>query len=765
MLTSQMITGNLHQLGLIWDITKEIAGQNAENNRFMLSDTAMFLNEMIDDSDAPFIYEKIGSDIQHVMIDEFQDTSRLQWKNFKALLSNIIANDSFSLIVGDVKQSIYRWRNGDWRILNQIGNELHATVKSLEYNFRSEKVIIDFNNRFFTCAAGLLDQLYKIRLNDHSPSPFLSTYDEKDVQQKTHKKTDAGYVSVDFVADKQEGMAYPEQMQEAVFLQLKKLYEAGIPAGDICILTRKNKEIITLADYLSSRKNEFPEMAQNNYLNIVSDEAFQLKSSLAVKIIIEALKTIAQPDNPVHQAQLQYLLTEVGAGYRVHGARYADAEALPVHRAPFTVHPDAQRRCMPLFELTGHLYRLHHLEEIDGQSAYLFAFYDSVTKYLNEKPAGLPEFLQYWEDELKYKTIPAGAGVTGLRAMTIHKSKGLQFSTVIIPYCDWNIQPKTNDIVWCSPKQDLYDLALLPVNYTNVMQETVFAPEYEEETAQSWMDNLNILYVGFTRAERNLILLGKYKKTLDVIDRISTVSDLLQLSVTELNGRWDAVNLHFETGNFGMQGTRCTVHGKESDNPLKQIPPPVEATFVSKAFQADKSIFKQSNQSREFVSATPPTLHPAPFTVNREPRTEYVAYGNIMHNLFEQITRPDTIEKAIDNLIIQGVIHPDEKADYGKKIRSMIRESQVEHWFSGEYKSYQEHSILTEEDGEVVSKRPDRVLISDKETIIIDYKFGKAHPSHKKQVQQYMKLLDNMKYPNIKGYLWYVEERKVEKVN
>jgi ATP-dependent exoDNAse (exonuclease V) beta subunit len=732
--TSRMITGNLHQLGLIWDITKEITTQNAENNRFMLSDTAMFLNEMIDDSDAPFIYEKLGSDIHHVMIDEFQDTSRLQWKNFKALLSNILANDDFSLIVGDVKQSIYRWRNGDWRILNQIGNELQATVESLEYNYRSEKVVVDFNNAFFTSAAENLTELYGIKFGEAAQSPFLSTYNAQEVQQKTKKKTASGYVSIQFIPDKKDDTPYSQLMPEAVLEQLKKLQKAGIPANDICILTRTNKDIIVLADYLASLKNNYPEMAESYYLSTISDEAFQLKSSLAVKILIEALKVISDPENVINQAQLNYLLGVHGARYTVHDARHTGF------------------RLLPLFELVGYLYRFFNLEQIEGQSAYLFAFYDYIAKYLNDKPGDLPNFLQYWEEELKYKAIPTGSGVSGIRAMTIHKSKGLQFPTVIIPYCDWNINPKANNTtVWCGPKEGWYDAALLPVAYSNTMSETVFAPEYEDETSQSWMDNLNVLYVGFTRAEQNLILLAKNKKTLEVIDQITTVSDLLQLSVAELDGTWDEENKHFEKGALEIPSVHrapCTVH--LSDNPLKQTPPPYEITFVSKEFQPEKSIFKQSNQSREFVAP---------------PREDGRLYGNIMHNLFEQITRFDTIEKAIDNLIIQGLLQPDEKERYAEKIRSAIQESKVESWFSGEYKSYQEHSIITEENGEVVSKRPDRVLLSEDSTIVIDYKFGKAHPEYKKQVKQYMDLLADMNYPNVEGYLWYVEERRVEKID
>ncbi|MDR0864325.1 MAG: UvrD-helicase domain-containing protein [Candidatus Symbiothrix sp.] len=559
MLTSRMITGNLHQLGLVWDITKEITEQNAENNRFMLSDSAMFLNEMIDDSDAPFIYEKLGSDIQHVMIDEFQDTSRLQWRNFKALLSNIIANDNFSLIVGDVKQSIYRWRNGDWRILNNIGNELHAVVKSLEYNFRSEKNIVEFNNAFFTSAAQSLNELYATKLDATSQSPFGSTYDSTDVSQKTHKKTASGYVSIDFIPDKKDEIPYPELMKEAVFLQLQKLFEAKVPARDICILTRKNKEIIVLAEYLSSLKNDHPEMDREHYLDIVSDEAFQLKSSPAVKIIIEALKVIADPENMTNKECLTFVISSV--------ARNLFCPVGPTEQLRFLATLEMTElqggRAMPLLELIGHIYRHFQLEQIEGQSAYLFAFYDAVSHYLNENPADINHFLQYWDSELKLKAIPTGSGVSGIRAMTIHKSKGLQFHTVMIPYCDWNINPKSGDTVWCGPKEDLYQVELLPVAYSSAMSGTVFAPEYKEETSQSWLDNLNILYVGFTRAEHNLILLAKYKKTLDSADKITTVSDLLQLTVAELDGTRNDENKHFEKGapeTPSVHPAPCTLH-------------------------------------------------------------------------------------------------------------------------------------------------------------------------------------------------------------
>jgi ATP-dependent exoDNAse (exonuclease V) beta subunit len=219
------------------------------------------------------------------------------------------------------------------------------------------------------------------------------------------------------------------------------------------------------------------------------------------------------------------------------------------------------------------------------------------------------------------------------------------------------------------------------------------------------------------------------------------------LVVPELDGNWDAENAHFETGRLAGDSEKADY--PLSLNPLKQAPPPYEIQFASNAFPAGKFLFKQSNQSREFVADRPsPSL-----------------YGNIMHHLFEQITGFDTIELAVDNLISNGLLRPDEKRDCVEKVHAAIRESKVESWFDGRYRIYREHSLITTENNEIVTKRPDRVLLTENETIVIDYKFGAAQVSHKKQVRQYMDLLSAMQYPHIKGFLWYVEAREVEEIN
>lgn len=740
--TSRMITNNLYQLGLIWDITNEISKQNEENNRFMLADTALFLNKMIDDSDASFVYEKIGGEISHVMIDEFQDTSRIQWKNLRSLLSNILSEGNFSMIVGDVKQSIYRWRNGDWSILNGIEQELHVEPLTLDHNYRSEKNIIGFNNKLFTYASSLMNEKFYRIFSEKSVSPFPSVYRPEDVEQKSTKKETAGYVSVDFIPDKTDEGKYSELVLEHILTQLQTLHQTGLTADKVCILTRTNRSIIQIAAYLAEKKGEYPELAAANLLNIVSNEAFQLGSSPAIRIIIEALHVLVNPEDAVHKAQLQIFTDKFVQRSDSNLTRILEGE----NASSQLLREHAILHRMPLFELTGYLFRLFELHKIEGQSSYLFAFYDALSNYLRDYPADIQAFLTYWEEELQNKTIPSGAGIQGVRAMTIHKSKGLQFDTVLVPYCDWDLYPDKSPVVWCPPKAGLYDLELMPVKYSQKMYETVFLPEYEKETGQSWIDNLNLLYVAFTRAERNLLVIAKQKKKLASLDDVRTVSDLLQYAVVELEGRFEEESLHFENGQLSLSLKKKQA---TSDNVLKAKPEIFRTSFASEAFHSGKSIFKQSNKSQAFIHSDDEGLIS---------RNEYIKEGNVMHALYSLIQTEEDIESAVSQLVETGIIPEEMTEEYIQGIQHSIGKSRVNDWFSGRHRVYNECAILVEENGTITHKQPDRVLMNEEETLIIDYKFGEPKNSHKKQVKQYMQLMQQMNYPGIKGFIWYVKK-------
>ena len=279
---------HLNKLQLLNHIDEEVRTLNREHNRFLLSDTNALLHKLVREGDSSFVFEKIGANIRNVMIDEFQDTSRMQWDNFRLLLLEGLSQGADSLIVGDVKQSIYRWRNGDWGILNSLGNkELNLNsfpvrVETLKTNRRSETNIIRFNNQVFTAAIDYLNALHLNELKEDC-LPLKRAY--ADVVQESPKSTEYGYVKATFLEPDDEHN-YTEQTLLALGEEVQRLLEEGVTLNDITILVRKNKNIPPIADYFDKEL----------HLSVVSDEAFRLDASLAICMLMDALRCLSNPD-------------------------------------------------------------------------------------------------------------------------------------------------------------------------------------------------------------------------------------------------------------------------------------------------------------------------------------------------------------------------------------------------------------------------------------------------------------------------------------
>ena len=282
----------LNNLQLLMRIDSEVREQNMNHNRFLLSDTNALLHNIIREGDASFVYEKIGTTIDTVMIDEFQDTSRMQWENFHLLLEESLAQKEGSMIVGDIKQSIYRWRNGDWKILAGLDKDrsFRLNSKTLDTNWRSEANIIAFNNDIFTSACNVLNERYKADEGEDC-TQLLDAY--RDVRQKTSKDTEKGYVKLTFLKNSEEH-PYVDTTMEILAEEVDSLVKKGIKVNDIAILVRKNKSIPAIADYFD----------KNTPYRVVSDEAFRLDASLAVCMLIDGLKYISEPEDRIACARL-----------------------------------------------------------------------------------------------------------------------------------------------------------------------------------------------------------------------------------------------------------------------------------------------------------------------------------------------------------------------------------------------------------------------------------------------------------------------------
>lgn len=723
----------VNNVRLLANIDEEVRHSNYENNRFLLSDTNALLHNLVRNGDSSFVFEKIGTTIRNVMIDEFQDTSRMQWDNFRLLLLEGLSQGENSLIVGDVKQSIYRWRNGDWGILNGLKGHIEAFpihVKTLTTNRRSAGNIIEFNNKVFTTACCILNDIYQSEQGEECED-LKEAY--IDVCQEKDKEPDKGYVKMTFLTDKEE-VAYAEDTLQQLADETQRLVTAGIELKDIAILVRKNKTIPLIADYFD----------KNTPYKIVSDEAFQLNASLAICMIMDGLRYLSTPENRIAKAQLaatyqnEILKNDIDLNTLL-------LNNIDEYLPPAFIEQQEELRLMPLYELMEKLFGLFEMSRIEQQDAYLCAFFDAVMEYLQNNSSEMSAFIAFWEETLFQKTIPSGE-VEGIRIISIHKSKGLEYHTVLLPFCDWNMEKERSltHLMWCAPKTAPFDeLDIVPVNYSTAMQQSIYREEYLNERLQLWVDNLNLLYVAFTRARKNLVIWGREELK-------GTVSELLQQTMERINfpQKKESDNIMYETGMLYLSEEQKT----DNDTQNKLLVKPERIPLHLESLETNIE-FKQSNRSAAFIRG------------EEETGEKYIRQGQLLHNLFAVIRTQKDIPSAIERLRFEGII---ESAEQEKRIKKLaewaLNHPLVKEWYSGEWKLYNECAIIYKEKGKLQTRRPDRVMMKDGKVVVVDFKFGKKHADYHKQVRDYMDLLSEMNYTNISGYLWYVFENELVEI-
>jgi uvrD/REP helicase len=784
----QLTLSHLSELRLLHAIADAVDNLTKDTNRFMLSNTQALLKELIADSDTPFIFERIGARLKHVMIDEFQDTSTIQWQNFQVLLANCMAQElSQNLIVGDIKQSVYRWRQGDWGILNNIEKSFaHQKIrlKTLDYNYRSEKRIIDFNNAFWEqCVANTAKEVAQ----DDAEKAEIVQKAYEDVAQKTHKTTENGFVKISLYPSKSMKEAVLEELIETI----KELFNNGYGGKNqskIAILVRSKSNI---QDIVNALLQSF-----GNEINIVSDEAFRLDASLSVNIIVSAMHLLTHPDDVLTRGKLVKLynqevlkkpLTDTDLLVSINESNNIDTKNIDkkerrklateqqMAKLNSQLPPEyvANRELLlglPIVDLVDKLFMLFGLDQLEGQSSYICTLYDTLNDFLKDHTADIDDFINEWGNSLSSKTIQSDE-IEGIRIMTIHKSKGLEFDNVIIPFCSWEMEKKGT--LWCETKNKpapYNKLPLLPIDFSrDKLIGTVFEDDYKEEHFQNIVDNLNLLYVAFTRASKNLFVFGlrQGKTTLDNIAKGTPPGNrsyAIELALRQVSEQLEGSSLsfpddigseiHFEYGTLVPE-----THEKEhavADNPFLIKP---DKHIVSIATYPQAATFKQSNKSIEFVKGE---------DVDPSDRTRYIKIGNVLHQLFSTIYTTADIPARLNELEQQGIIYNDEitSAQLRTRIEDAITNPQVQEWFSKRWQLYNECTILeyNKDTNEMEEHRPDRVMTDGKEFVVVDFKFGKEREEYKKQVQQYMEILIRMGHKKVSGYLWYVVKNNVVEV-
>ena len=742
--TCDLVLRHLYQLQLINVIHDRILQLNREENRFLLADTCRMLSQM-QTGDTSFVFEKLGYYIRHVMIDEFQDTSRMQWNNFLHILRDGLSQGKESLIVGDVKQAIYRWRGSDWRILNgEINNVLSQytpkKTHDLRTNRRSMREIVEFNNHLFLqCNTKLESQLGP----NHS-GPLTHAY--SDVEQE-HKKENEGYVKIiDVEHDKDE--TSDNAMCAEVLRTIESLLESGVNENDIALLLRYNTQIQQIVDYIAQH---------NPDIHIFSSDAYRLDASIAVNMIIDALRWIIQP-------QREIALVQVAINYHHHvmGNEKPFAEILALkdtgYGLPTTLVKERHRLLQtPLYELTEELYRILQLQCIVNEDNYLLTFFDRLLQFCTTTAGGIKDFIQHWDDDLKSSSIPSGSN-NGIEAMTIHKSKGLEYHTVILPYCEWELNRHSNTL-WTEANDSVPELATTPIPYSEAMKQSAFTAEYHEEYLQQIVDNYNLLYVACTRPKSNLFILKSASKcTIKGDKAMNNVAQLITLALK------DHPNKALEFGTL----VPSKMEEEESNTKTEVNPLEIDSQAINVAMCSENMAihFRQSNLAKRYIADTQQqTTSTSDEATRTETAPSYLDRGLLLHELFAMIRTADDVPTAIDSMERDGIFDHAEREEIERITYRALRHPQAADWFSGRYKLFNECTILyRSKEGIVKRARPDRVMSDEGRFIVVDFKFARENEDHHRQVRNYMERLHEMGHTNVEGYLWYVYENRIKPI-
>lgn len=728
-ISATLILDNINQVRLLHQIEDKVHELNQETNRFLLSDTQQLLQNLMKDTDTPFVFEKIGSQLSHVMIDEFQDTSKVQWENFLLLLketmSHAITDEQRelvnNLIVGDVKQSIYRWRNSDWRLLNGITDQFADSkrvldIKPLDKNYRSYTNIVHFNNIFFTHAVEkeASDIITKYNNPDGAES-IRSAYKNVCQQKKNPEKKD-GYVNVQLFTSKD----FTEQsMCEMVGQHVDRLLAMGIPQKDIAILVRNKKtDVPRIANYF---------MQTRPVVNIISEEAFELQSSMTVSTLMDSLRLLLYPDVTIYKENIKSTIAHIHATVDVDD-----------------IFADPQRfQHLSLIDLLETLFTQLQLSLIPHEGAYLYKFFDEVMSFSRDNGSDISLFLDEWDNTMKKKTIQTNVA-DGIQLISIHKSKGLEFPYLIIPFCDWLLEHSAP--IWFEPPIAPFNaMPIVPVKYSSQLAESIFNDDYQHEHLQNVVDNLNLLYVAFTRAKKGLVVIGRKRDSRYRSELIETVLDDLSKDIPDALYQNDDNSILFEYGTIPNTEKKEDKSEQSVKNVFTSLPVDEPLEYYPSHHQV---VFQQSNKSKEFLADDEPSQQKA-----------YIKIGNVLHYLFSKIRTKDDVPMVLKALEQEGILYDDDISleHLQDMLDKRLHDPRVASWFSPHWTLYNECSILTvDKEGHVIDKRPDRVMVDGNKAVVVDFKFGKFIDDYKSQVKRYMELLKQMGYSQVEGYLWMV---------
>lgn len=719
---------NITPLSLLNTVSNELEKIQKEQNVLSISEFNAIIHREIQNQPAPFIYERLGERYRHFFIDEFQDTSEMQWQNLIPLIDNALSGqDDFGvkgtlMIVGDPKQSIYRWRGGKAEQFIELSKDLNPfnnpdkIITHLDTNYRSYSEVIEFNNGFFKLISSEFENAdYKDLYENHS-------------HQKTNSKK-GGYVNISFLP----AIDKNDQIEEDVTLEktdlyilatlntIQKVLREGFEYKDIVILTRKRSQGIAVANYLTEQK-----------IPLLSSETLMIQNATEVRLIVHLLKYLNNNADLEAKANFLHFL-----------AKNADIK-IPIH--DFIAEGMAERNEIAFEKWLEKFDVLLSFESIRKKSlyeavetivskfvrpeynnAYVQYFLDIVLERDIRNQAGISDFLSYWGKNAEKFSIPSPEGNNAVRIMTIHKSKGLEFPVVIMPFAEEDYSRKPKNKLWLNAEEEDFGLPKVLIDNSSAVAgfgedaAVVFNSKKQEEL----LDNVNVLYVALTRAEEQLYVISQEIKPRKDGDFPGNMASFFIKYLINL-GIYDEGKLEYEFGN----SVKLSSVGKHLSS--TKIIPLVSEVLNPKSIKiAQREALMWGTHQQEAIS-----------------------YGNIIHEILAFVKYESDIDLAIVKALEDGLITFEQKDIVSKTIQEIVNHSEISLCFERGNRVLNEETIIQKE-GKIL--KPDRVVITPKgEAYLLDYKTGSANPKYKKQLEEYQSAIENMGFKVLKKALVYI---------
>ena len=725
---------NITPLSLLNTVSNELAKIQGEQNVLSISEFNAIIHREIQNQPAPFIYERLGERYRHFFIDEFQDTSEMQWQNLIPLIDNALSGqDDFGvkgtlMIVGDPKQSIYRWRGGkaeQFIELSKDQNPFNNPDKRLEHlnkNYRSYSQIIKFNNDFF-----------KLLSNEFEHPDYKDLY-ENHSHQKTNDKT-GGYVNISFIPKVETAEGDEEALDKtdlyvlATLNTIQKSVQQGFQYKDIVILTRKRSQGIAIANYLTEQG-----------IPLLSSETLMIQNATEVRLIIHLLKYLKNSSDLESKANfLQYLAQNSQDKLPIHdfiaqGMALFQETDFENWLMSFDVSLSFQNiRKKSLYEAVETIIakflsppETSVLSKGVG-NAYVQYFLDIVLERDIRNQAGISDFLSFWDKNAEKFSIPSPEGTNAVRIMTIHKSKGLEFPVVIFPFAEEDYNRKPKDKLWLNAEEQDFGLPKVLIDNSSAVEGfgEEAAEVYNQKKQEELLDNINVLYVALTRAEEQLYMISNMNlSSKGEVPKNNMCSFFI--NYLENNGGFDKNKLEYEFGN----ATKLSV-AKQHVDTSKTIPLVSEILNPKNIKIAQREALMWGTHQQEAIE-----------------------YGNVIHEILSFVKTKNDVDLAITKSIENGLITYAQKETVFNTINEIVNHSELEICFADGNEVLNEQTIIQKE-GKTI--KPDRmVLTKNKEVLLLDYKTGIHNVKYQQQLENYQTAIESMGYKVVKKALIYI---------